>query len=332
MKKVTIKDVAREVGMSISTVSNALNDVDVLRPETKAYILEAADRMHYIPNLNGRNLKVQSTKVIGLFVSYMGGPYMGALTDSMAMQCMESGYEMQVFVTGQNKSIMSNLLGCRVDGGVIVNSTLSKRQEKELQEAAIPIVYLNKETVGEYQSGVFFDSYEAGKMAAQYFINKDLRRLGLIEGPDNYDSKERSRGFRDVLMKHNIELKDEFVWQGGFSRDMTYQAINHFLSKLKDSKDMHPLPEAIFAAADVSAIGCMEALAQAGIGVPKDVKILGCDDIELCRYVNPPLTTIKTNFEEQGKVAVNCLLTMLQGESAGKQMRLSCKMVERETA
>lgn len=332
MKKVTIKDVAREVGMSISTVSNALNDVDVLRPETKAYILEVADRMHYIPNLNGRNLKAQSTRVIGLFVSFMGGPYMGALTDSMARQCMEAGYEMQVFVTGQNKSVMSNLLGCRVDGGVIVNSMLSKKQEKELQTAAIPIVYLNKETVGEYQSGVFFDSYEAGKMAAQYLINKDLCRLGLIEGPDNYDSKERSRGFRDVLMKHNMELKNEFVWQGGFSRDITFHAINNYLTKIKGSNEKHLLPDGIFAAADVSAIGCMEALAQAGIRVPEDVKILGCDDIELCRYINPPLTTIRTNFEEQGKVALQCLLAMLQGESAGKQMRLSCKMVERETA
>ena len=87
MGKVTIKDVAREAGVSISTVSNALNDVDVLKPETKKHILEVAERLHYIPNLNGRNLKCKETKVIGLFVTSLKGPYFVQLADSIFREC-----------------------------------------------------------------------------------------------------------------------------------------------------------------------------------------------------------------------------------------------------
>ncbi|MBQ9136913.1 MAG: LacI family DNA-binding transcriptional regulator [Lachnospiraceae bacterium] len=345
MGKVTIKDVAREAGVSISTVSNALNDVDVLRPDTKAHILEVAERLHYVPNLNGRNLKAGATKVIGLFVPFIGGPYMGALADTMANKCRAAGYELHVFVTTQRRTIMTNLLGGRVDGAVILNSELSARQEKQLQEAEVPVVYLNREKNGTYQAGVFFDSYQAGRMAAEYILKLGVTIPGFIIGPDNYDSNERGRGFREVLDEQGITLKEEFVWNGNFSREETYVAVKTFLEKLKqpDGKSWnngavgdseaskHSLPQAIFAANDQSAIGCMEALAEAGIAVPESIKVIGCDDIELGRYLTPSLTTIRTNFEEQGAVATECLLSMLQGATTGRLEKLSCKLVERES-
>lgn len=327
MGKITIKDVAREAGVSISTVSNALNGVNVLHPGTRAHILEVAERLHYVPNLNGRNLKAQATKVVGLFVGYMGGPYMGALTDSLARQCAKEGYELQVFVTSQGKSIMANLLGRRVDGAVMAVSVLTDRQEKELQDAEVPIVYLNREISSKFQAGVFFDSYQAGRMAAEYLLERGFLRLGLIEGPGNYDSRERSRGFLAVLSERNITISREHIWQGGFARDVAYKAVNLFLQKR--GTEMKPLPAAVFAANDLSAIGCMEAFMGAGIRVPDDVKVMGCDDIELGRYLAPALTTIRTNFEEQGAVAVQCLLKMLHGEETGSQVRLACRLVER---
>lgn len=329
MGKVTIKDVAREAGVSISTVSNALNDVDVLHPDTKAHILAVAEKMHYVPNLNGRNLKAQETKVIGLFSDYMGGPYMGALTDSMARQCTTSGYELNVFVTKDPGSILANLFGHRVDGAIIVNKLLTDEQEEELKEANIPIVYLNREMAGPYQTGVFFDSYGAGRLAAEYLLGKGFDRLGLIEGPDTYDSTERSRGFKDVLAEKGIGLDEQYVWQGAFARENAYDEIYGFLHQMDTKKRKKLVPQAIFAANDLSAIGCMEALSQFGIKVPEQVKVLGCDDIELCRYVQPMLTTIRTNFEEQGAVAVQCLIKMLKEDSYGSLKRLSCQVVER---
>lgn len=329
--KITIKDVAREAGVSISTVSNALNGVDVLHPDTKAHILEVAERLHYIPNLNGRNLKSQATKVIGLFVDYMGGPYMGALTDSMARQCSANGYELNVFVSSQQDSVMGNLLGRRVDGAIIVHNILSEGQEEMLQEAGIPVVYLNRETAGRYQAGVFFDSYGAGRMAAEYLLGQGIRRFGFLDGPEKYDSRERGRGFRDALSKQGIALPDEFVWQGRFERQTAFDAVSSFLEKAGDWEEGR-FPQAVFAVNDLSAIGCMEAFGKAGIHVPGKVKVMGCDDMELCRYVQPALTTVRTNFEEQGAVAVQSLLKMLKDDENGSLVRLTCRIVERDSA
>ncbi len=330
MGRITIKDVAREAGVSISTVSNALNGVDVLHPDTKAHIIEVAERLHYIPNLNGRNLKAHATKTIGLFVPYVGGPYAGALADFMARECRQASYELHIFVTDKDESIMKNLLGRRVDGAVILNSTLSQKQEAEIQAAEIPIVFLNKKIAGAYQTGVYFDSYEAGRMAAELFFRKGFTRIGLIEGPANFDGNERSRGFRDVLRKRGIKLQEEYVWQGGFSKETTFEVTEQFLLK-QVKEDNILLPQAIFACNDLSALGCMEALARYDIKVPQEVGVLGCDDIELCRYVKPSLSTIKTNFEEQGSVAVKNLLGMLNGKLQGEEICLDCSIVERES-
>lgn len=328
--KVTIKDVAKEAGVSISTVSNALNGVDVLRPATREHILAIAEKLHYIPNLNGRNLKAQATKVIGMFVTYMGGPYMGALADTLAMECRKAGYELNIFVTEQKDTVMANLLGHRVDGAVIVNSSIEKKQEQQLKEAAIPVIYLNREMEGDCQGGVFFDSYQAGRRAAEYLLRRGLKSFGLVDGPANFDSKERSRGFREVLSEQQISLKEEFVWQGGFEREKAFAEVDRFLKGL-DTIRAELLPQAIFAVNDLSAIGCMDALMQAGIKVPEQVSVIGCDDIELSRYLKPALTTIRTNFEEQGKVAAGELIRMLSGGEGGKAICLPCELVERES-
>lgn len=119
MRKVTIKDVAREAGVSISTVSNALNDVDVLNPVTKQHVLDVAKRLNYVPNLNGKLLKSGKTKMLGFFTTSVSGPYFYILVDTMSRECEKRGYGLNVFVTKDKKTIMSNILGGRVDGVII---------------------------------------------------------------------------------------------------------------------------------------------------------------------------------------------------------------------
>lgn len=110
MEKVTIKDVAREAGVSISTVSNALNDVDVLNPETKSHVLKVAKRLNYVPNLNGKLLRNGKTKMLGFFTTSVSGPYFYKLVESMSRECDRLGYGLNVFVTKDKQVIMSNIL------------------------------------------------------------------------------------------------------------------------------------------------------------------------------------------------------------------------------
>ncbi|WMT41168.1 LacI family DNA-binding transcriptional regulator [Paenibacillus sp. D2_2] len=160
MTKVTIKDVAREAGVSISTVSNALNDVDVLTPETKSHVLKVAKRMNYVPNLNGKLLKTGKTKMLGFFTTSVTGPYFYILVESMARECERLGYGLNVFVTKDKQVIMSNILGRRVDGVVIYEELkIDENDIVSMEKDKIKAVFLDRVIENETMGSVIFDSY-----------------------------------------------------------------------------------------------------------------------------------------------------------------------------
>ena len=328
MGQVTIKDVAREAGVSISTVSNALNDVDVLSPETKAHVLEVAERLHYIPNLNGRNLKTKATKTIGLFVSSMSGAYYGELADSISRVCDKHGYELNVFISRKSMSVMANVYGRRVDGGIFLNEMITQEHKESMKQAGIPMVFLDREWVDDKMSSVLFDSYQAGFDAATYLLSLGSSKIGYVSGiTEMYDGRERHRGFLDRLAKAKTPLNPDWMWAGYFNRAETQKVMTRYMEEQYPEKG---LPEVIFAANDESAIGCIEVLQKFGIKVPEQVKVLGCDDIELAQWFSPKLSTIKTSMWQQGKLATEILMDMLE-DKTGRLEKIPGVLVERES-
>lgn len=280
-RKVTIKDVAREAGVSVSTVSNALNGVNVLHPDTKQHILEVVDRLHYIPNLNGKNLKTQETKVVGLFLTSIRRPYYSILADSIYQGCKKYGYELNIFIHDRADNMMANILGRRIDGAIILNDHVGEKEVKLLLENETPVVFI--------------------------------------------DSAERLNGFRDVLKKAGITLEEDYILKGEYEREIAYNSVKDFLELAK------PLPEAIFAVNDLSAIGTIEALVEEGIRVPEQVNVLGCDDIESARLVKPSVSTIRISFEKQGTLAINHLIRLIQGKEKGGIEILNGRIIPRES-
>lgn len=324
MAKVTIKDIAREAGVSISTVSNALNGVNVLKPETREHILEVADRLNYIPNLSGKNLKARATKVIGLFVTSLKGPYFATLSDIMVWECMKYGYELNIFVTWEGKNAITSILGKSIDGCVVLSGNVDERGVEQIEEQKVPVVFLDREVKTEKISSVIFDSYKDGEAVAQYFIDRNIKRICFVEGIiHNYDAIERARGFKTRLAKEGIVLDPEYILRGEFEREVAYDSVKAFLEKGL------PLPEAFFAANDLSAIGCMDALKEAGYKIPEDTIVVGVDDIEFCEWHNPTLTTIKTGYEKQASVAIKKLVKMINNEETGDIIKLHGRMIER---
>lgn len=325
-RKVTIKDVAREAGVSISTVSNALNGVNVLHPDTKQHILEVAERLHYVPNLNGRNLKSQATNVIGLFLTSIKGPYYGVLADSIYQSCKKYGYELNIFISDKADNMMVNMLGKRIDGAIILNEFVKDEEVKLLLESEIPIVFIDREQLGANASSVVFDSYHEGELAAKYLLELGHTTFAYIKGVENnFDNSERLRGFQNVLRKAGIKLEKDYILQGEFDRDTAYNSVKDFLELGK------PLPEAIFAANDESAIGTIAALMEEGIKIPEQVSIIGCDDIEAAQLVRPSITTIRTSFEKQGTLAVYHLIALIRGEERGNIDVLRGRIIPRES-
>ena len=326
MAKVTIKDIAREAGVSISTVSNALNGVNVLKPETREHILEVADRLHYIPNLNGRNLKSKSTNVIGLFVTSLKGPYFATLADIMVSECQKYGYELNIFVTWDGRSSLSSILGKSIDGCVVLSGSVDERGVEQIREMEVPTIFLDREIKYEKISSVIFDSYKDGEAVADFLIKRNIKKIGFIEGIcHNFDAIERARGFKDRLEKEGITLDPDYILKGEFEKEIAHQSVKTFLEKGL------PLPEAFFAANDLSAFGCMDALREAGYKVPRDTLVIGVDDIEFCEWHRPTLTTVKTGYEKQAVVAIRKLVKMITGEETGEITKLHGHLIERES-
>lgn len=326
MAKITIKDVAKEAGVSIATVSNALNDIDVLKPETKAHVLEVAERLRYIPNINGRGLKSGKTKVIGLFVSCIESSYYGILAESIFNECQKYGYELVVHVSHLERNIMRYILGQRVDGAIILSNRIENDDVDVLVDAKIPTIFLDREVLTEKCGSVLFDSYNDGAMAAKYLLDKGFTRLGYIMGiVKSYDDARRYEGYKSTIEKYGFKLQDDYVLTGSFERKPSYEATKNFLKRGIE------LPDAIFAANDWSAIGCIEAMQEAHIQVPKDVSIMGCDDIDLCEWFRPKLTTIHTEYKKQGYYAVQKLIKIISEEEKGSIIKLDSGIVERES-
>lgn len=322
MKRTTIKDVAKKAGVSITTVSHALSGGGVVKQETRDRIRELARQMNYMPNWNGKNLKSVETRVIGLYVEYIRGFY-GQLADAMYEKCREAGYELNIIIADDGSMILDNLLSHRVDGAIILHNGFSDQHAEILRDAELPTVFLDREMSGPQVSSVLFDSYQTGRMAAEYLYQLGHRRIMFVKGRDTYDGIERRRGFVDYLTEQGIQADPAYQIEGKFDRRETLQAMERFIASGK------PMPTAVFAANDDSAIGCMLALSAAGYSVPGSVSVIGCDNIELSHWYTPALTTVDIGISEKGVDAANEVIALIQGEHSGRITKTASKIVER---
>ena len=322
MKRITIKDVAKRAGVSITTVSHALSGGGAVKQETRDRIRELAEQMNYMPNWSGQNLKSVRTGVIGLYVEYIRGFY-GQLADFMYGKCQELGYELDVIIASDGKAILSNLLSRRVDGAIILHDGFTWQNMEILMNAELPTVFLDREIAGSRVSSILFDSYQTGQIVARYLYGLGHREILFVEGKNTYDGIERSRGFWDYMGKQGIRAAEGYRLYGGFDREEAYHAMRQFLAR-----DL-PLPTAVFAANDDSAIGCMLALKEAGLGVPEQVSVVGCDNIELGQWYLPSLTTVDICIADQGKAAVVEVVSLIEGEHHGSIVKTPGHLVER---
>ena len=325
MKKATIKDVAREAGVSVATASNAMNNPEIVKPQTREAVLEAARRLAYVPNANGKRLRAKQTKAIGLFVNSMTGEFYGALADSMNMVCRAHGYELHICIVSDIVSIQSRLLDHSMDGAVIFWDAVGEEDARKMIASECPLVFLALKEQGPRVSSILFESREHGRMAAEYLYGLGKRRFLHIFGfHGNYDSEMRCEGFLDALEGHGIHPADVPILEGKFERMAAYQEMRKYL------QENHTLPDAIFASNDLSAIGCIAALNEMGYRIPEDVSVMGCDDIDLCEYVSPALTTIRTHFQKIGTLAAQETLRLIRGEP-GRLIRQEGVLVVRKS-
>lgn len=329
---VTIKDVAKEAGVAISTVSNVLNNVNIVSEETRQKVLDASNRLKYVPNINAKLLKTNKRNTIGLFVPSVQGEFYKIIMQAIHIQCKLNGYLLNIYVSNENTSeeIYSMVISSGVVGAIIINEKLEDEHLSRIEESKLPVVFVDREYTGEKMSSVLIDNVYGANLAVEYLAKHGHKRIGYIHGVYNTDDEGRYKGYEDAMNKYKLPIDKNIILRGFFEEMVAYSEMRVLLLKGID------LPDAMFCANDEMAIGCIRALTEAGIDVPSQISVVGFDDIPMASIHNPPLTTIHSPVLEMGTLCFNELIRLLSEEDddlgvGGLISRLVPSLVVRDT-
>lgn len=312
MGRVSIEDVAKLAGVSISTVSRVMNKSDYpVSEKAKKKVLKAAEELHYLPNIAAQQLKKEFNNIIGLMVRDISDPYFGEIAKGVTERASELGYLSFVCNTGRSPEreveYHELLWQHRVKGIVLAGGGFDTEEYKtKLLEQlerhknyGLKIVALAPQGID--MPYVTVDNTALGNMITQYLIDRGHSKIAFISGPDNvFTAKERLNGYRDVLVKAGITFNKDLVVNSDFSWKGGYEACLELLSKGGQFTGL-------CCANDNIAIGAMHALREKGLSIPYDVSIVSIGDMTQAKYSDPPLTTAFFPRYEIGKKSVEVI-------------------------
>ena len=333
-RKVTIKDVAKEAGVSITTVSRVLNDKghEYMREETRESIIKAIKELGYRPDIRAQSLRGMRTKVIGLVIPNRLNPFYEQLARAIENVCYDEGYGVLLcdsnFSVERESTYIDLLERQKVDG--IAISTVGSNEEKlrSLIERGTPIVLADEDSPGVNAPAVFANNYIGGCQATQYLIDLGHRKIAFITGPLNVMSaRERLRGYQETLRKNGLKVNEKLIKNGNYAYEGGYKATEDLLEESGDKFT------AIFCSCDLMAFGAMRAIQNKGKSIPQDYSIVGFDDMYFSSISNPQLTTVAQPVKEMAIRIFEAVKREIRGDSPGEKEHqfLDTELVVRES-
>lgn len=300
---VSIKDIAKKAGVSISTVSYALNGSSKITDETTARILAIAEELNYVPNAAARSLKTRESKIIGVYLTDFSGAFYGDLLQGVKEVLNQKGYDMVVCSGKQSHRLLPERM---VDGAIILDATFSSQELLKYADIGHKIVVLDRELNHPNINQVLLDNKAGATLAVEHLIELGHRKLYVVTGPKgSYDSKQRLKAVKQTVARFDgVELTEI---EGNFNKDAGERAAEQIL---RDATS----PVGVFCLNDEMAIGLYNAVKQTDYVIGKDIHIIGFDNIELAEYTVPRLATIDYSKRKWGALASEQLLKVLAGE------------------
>lgn len=328
---VTIKDVARQAGVSAQTVSNVMNDRPLVREETRQRVLRACEELGYHPNAAARSLVTRHRNIIGLVLANIKNPIYGEIVDTITLVADRFGYSVMVGNTRRDAAsearIVRLLTEQRVDGVLLTSSTWDSRATDVLQDAGIPVIHIlhhPKDLTVDYYGA---DNIAGTRQATAHLISLGHGALGFLHGPLTSTSIQREQGFREALQAAGLTVNARWVAEGDYTREGGYRATRRLLEQA-------PCPTAIVCASDMMALGVLDAACELGIDVPRDLAVVGFDDIFIASLRLVGLTTVRFDREGLADLAIRNLLTKISGKSRREQRQyvtVPCELIVRRT-
>jgi DNA-binding LacI/PurR family transcriptional regulator len=300
-----IKEVARLAKVSTATVSRTINGSDKVTTETAERVRRAIETLKFYPNTNARALGSGRSSLYGLIISDITNPFFPELVQSFEDVAVQFGQEVLIANTNYDPHRMelcvTRMLQRKVDGVAIMTSEMDEHLIDELSSRSIPLVFLDTGTPQKGISNIAIDYASGIDAAVEHLSELGHTSIGFISGPmDLTSARVRRRAFMQSLKRKGLQLDENLIEEGNHRMDGGHDAMNRLLVK-------EPRPTAVLTSNDMTAIGAIGALAEHGLKVPRDISVIGFDDIELSAFTQPALTTVRLSRQEIAKVAFRAL-------------------------
>ncbi|GGJ05340.1 LacI family transcriptional regulator [Shewanella hanedai] len=324
----TIRDVAKLAGVSTTTVSHVLNKTRFVSAEGKAKVEDAVMQLNYVPNTVARSLKGGSSRVLGMLVTDSNNPFYADLIQWVDQVAYRHGYNLILCNTQGNieraKDYMSMLSQRRVDGMLMMSS--DARQLPVSSYGTMPMVMMDSGPDRAGYDRILDDSEQGGYMATKYLLQAGHRCIGLLAGPlEKSNSQNRIAGYRRAMAEAYVEVDESWIQSGEFTYEGGVTAMTELLKQQKKVTS-------IFASNDLMAMGAIRVAGEHGLIVPKDLSVIGYDDIPGAKYFNPPLTTMRQPLELMAEQAIAMLLARMETpESEGQRTLLTPTLITRDS-
>jgi LacI family transcriptional regulator len=331
---ITLNDIARKAGVSVSTVSRVLNrksQKNRISPKTAKLVMEAAKELNYRPHQLARGLRLKRTLTIGLVVPDISNPFFAHVTRMIQKNAYEYGYSMIVCNTDEDIDTEIEqiylLRGKGVDGYIIMPVGVENDHIVELIDFDKPLVLLDRCFNQLETNSVVVDNYNGSYNATKYLIEQGHKRIAIIQGLINTSTNsERVQGYKDALKEYGISVDKKLIVGNDFRKDNGYIETKLLLATPDP-------PTAIFTMSDLITLGALEAIKEGDFTIPDDISIISYDDIDFAPYFKSPLTAVRQPKESMGKVAVKLLIEDIKqkGRNAKQKIILKPELIIRDS-
>lgn len=308
--RVNIREVARRAGVSVASVSRVMNGKGPVSEDTRNRVLAVAEELRYAPHGAARSLITSRTDNIAVLLPDIHGEFFSELIRGIDRAARGRGFHL-LFSSShgdrtETQAVLRSIRG-RVDGLILMSPDLEVAALLDGLPEPLPVVLLNAPAGLGRCDSLGVDNFGGAEAMVHHLAAQGARRIALVGGPpENHDAQERLRGYRSALAALGLPRDAGLELPGDFSEASGNLAGRALLA-------LAPRPDAVFAANDAMALGCLYALREGGLHVPEQIALAGFDDIPLARFTNPPLTTVRVPIEQLGQLAFERLRTVIEG-------------------
>lgn len=328
MKKITVKEIARMAGVSVTAVSFVLNNKPGVSDETRQKVQKIIDKTGFKPNINSKKLLFHKSFNICLMINDFSSPFEDLfyfeVTRGILRRSKEYNYSITIAKPSVSKSELPDIVYSGDTDGIIFMQDISKKLMEKAISSKIPFVVVDSHSFDEKITSIMPDYRKATYDATKHLLTRGHRKIAILASktvPNFY--KQTISGFKDAIKEHSVKPNPDFCSKTAVDEDTAYEAARQlFLGEKK--------PTAIVCTVDSFAIGAMRCAKDLNLSIPRDVSFIGIDDILLSRYIEPKLTTIGIDKVEMGKLATDILLQKIKGESP-RSVLLPMELIVRDS-